>query len=299
MAAITPALIKALLVGWRADFQAGMKTADHQWRKIATEVPSTTNSNTYGWLGKMPGMREWIGDRVVKDVASHGYSIVNKTWEDTVGIGRDDVEDDNVGVYRPIFQELGRSGELLPEVQLFSLLGAGFSTLCYDGQNFFDTDHPVYPNSDGTGVAASASNFAAGAEPAWYLLDTSRAIKPLIWQNRRALALKAMTSLDDESVFTSNEFRFGADCRGNAGFSLWQLAYASKQELNADNLWAAIQAMRAHAADGGQKLAVKPTTIVVPTSLEKVATRLLERELDSNSSNELKGRLELVVADYL
>ncbi len=299
MAAVTSALIKALFVGWRADFQAGMKTAEHQWRKIATEVPSSTKSSTYGWLGKIPGMREWIGDRVVKDVKSHGYSIVNKTWEDTVGIGRDDVEDDNVGVYRPIFQELGRSGELLPEQEIFNLLGAGFATLCYDGQNFFDTDHPVYPNADGTGTAESVSNSASGTGPAWYLLDTSRAIKPLIWQNRRGLALKAMTSLDDESVFTSNEFRFGADCRGNAGFSLWQLAYASKAELNADNLWAAIQAMRAFTADGGQKLAVKPTILVVPTGLEKVATRLLERELDNNSSNELKGRLELLVADYL
>jgi phage major head subunit gpT-like protein len=65
----------------------------------------------------MPGMREWIGDRVVKDVASHGYSIVNKTWEDTVGLGRDDVEDDNVGAYRPIFQELFRIGEQLHEVK--------------------------------------------------------------------------------------------------------------------------------------------------------------------------------------
>jgi phage major head subunit gpT-like protein len=33
--------------------------------------------------------------------------------------------------------------------------------------------------------------------------------------------------------------------------------------------------------------------------MEKEATRLLERELDSNSSNELKGRLKLVVPDYL
>ncbi|MGB1239989.1 MAG: Mu-like prophage major head subunit gpT family protein [Pseudomonadales bacterium] len=302
MAVVTSALIQALMVTWRADFQDGMKTAAHMWREVATEVPSSTKSNTYGWLGKMPGMREWVGDRVVKDIKSHGYSIVNKTWEDTVGVSRDDVEDDNVGIYKPIFQELGRSGELLPEVEIFSLLQAGISTTCYDGQNFFDTDHPVYPNADGTGTAESVSNYDDGGsspKACWYLLDTSRAIKPLIWQNRRALALKAMTSLDDEHVFTSNEFRFGADCRGNAGFSLWQLAYASKKELNADNLWAAITAMRAFKADGGQKLGVKPTVLVVPTSLEKDATRLLERELDSNSSNELKGRLKLIVADYL
>ncbi|WP_171763131.1 Mu-like prophage major head subunit gpT family protein, partial [Shigella sonnei] len=46
-----------------------------------------------------------------------------------------------------------------------------------------------------------------------------------------------------------------------------------------------------------------PTHIVVPTSLEKQAVQLLERELfaDGNTtvSNEMKGKLELVVADYL
>ncbi|MEI2260034.1 Mu-like prophage major head subunit gpT family protein [Stenotrophomonas indicatrix] len=30
----------------------------------------------------------------------------------------------------------------------FSLLKAGASTLCNDGQNFFDTDHPAYANTD-------------------------------------------------------------------------------------------------------------------------------------------------------
>ena len=302
MAAVTAALIQALSTTWRGDFQAGMESAELQWQKIAMEIPSSTKSNTYGWMSKIPGMREWIGDRVINNLAAHGYSIENKTWEDTVGIGRDDIEDDNVGVYRPIFKELGRSGAMLPETQIFGLLSQGTSQTCYDGQYFFDVDHPVYPNADGTGTAESVSNYndgGASPKPAWYLLDESRAIKPLIWQNRRKLALKAMTKLDDETVFTSNQFRFGADCRGNAGYALWQLAYCSKAELNGDNLWAAITAMRGFKADGGQKLGIKPTTLVVPTDLEKEATRLLERELDANSSNELKGRLELVVADYL
>ena len=57
--------------------------------------------------------------------------------------------------------------------------------------------------------------------------------------------------------------------------------------------------MRAFEADGGRKLGIKPTLLVVPASLEKLATQMLERELSESSSNELKGKLELVVADYL
>ncbi len=299
MAIVKAALIQALLTGWKSDFQTGLTGVETQHTKIATAINSTTKSNTYGWLGKFPRLREWIGDRQLKSIKEHSYSIVNKKFESSVSVERDDIEDDEVGIYSPLFQEMGRAAEEHPDEMVFDLLAAGTSTLCYDGQNYFDTDHPVYPEVDGSGVAVSVSNFTAGAGPAWYLLDTSRAIKPLILQNRRMPHLQAMNKLDDESVFMTDKFRFGVDCRRNVGFFFWQLAHCSKAELNADNLWAVISAMRAVEGDGGKKLAIKPKVLVVPTELEKLATRMLERELDANSSNELKGRLELIVADYL
>lgn len=48
---ITPAMITALMTGYRSDFQAGMSMAPSQYKKIAMTVPSTSKSNTYGWLG--------------------------------------------------------------------------------------------------------------------------------------------------------------------------------------------------------------------------------------------------------
>jgi phage major head subunit gpT-like protein len=299
MAIVTPALITSLFTGFKGDFQNGQQQAEPQWKKVAMAVNSTTKSNTYGWLGKFPAFREWIGDRVINSMQAHGYQITNKTFESTVGVDREDIEDDELGIYSPLIQEMGRMAEIQPDELVYGLLSAGTSTLCYDGQNFFDTDHPVFPEADGTGTAESVANYVDGTEPAWYLLDTSRAIKPIILQNRRQPAFTNMTKMDDEQVFTSNVFRFGVDCRRNVGFGLWQLAFCSKQELNADNLWAGITAMREYTADGGRKLGVKPNLLVVPAALEKVATRMLERELESNSTNELKGKLELVVADYL
>lgn len=299
MAIVTPDLVKALFTNWKGEFQGAMTAAKPQYEKVATPITSTTKSNTYGWLGKFPRFREWVGDRVINSMQAHGYSIVNKKFESTVGVPRDDIEDDEVGIYSPMMQEMGSMAASQPDEMVFGLLGAGDSTLCYDGQNFFDTEHPVYPNADGTGDPVLVSNLQAGSGPAWYLLDATRSIKPIILQNRRLPQFISMTKLDDEKVFTTDEFRFGVDCRRNVGFSFWQLAYASKAELTADNLWAAISAMRAVEADGGQKLGIKPSILVVPPSLEKQATRLLERELDGNSSNELKGRLELLVPDYL
>lgn len=81
------------------------------------------------------------------------------------------------------------------------------------------------------------------------------------------------------------------------------MAHAVKGKLTADNLWKAITAMRAVRGDGDHRLGIKPTVLVVPPSLEKEATQLLEREFRTENGatvdNEFKGKLELIVADYL
>lgn len=58
----------------------------------------------------------------------------------------------------------------------------------------------------------------------WYLLDTTKTIKPLIWQQRRAVQLVSMTAPTDEAVFTTRQYRWGIDSRGAIGYSLWFLA---------------------------------------------------------------------------
>ncbi|MBD1584767.1 Mu-like prophage major head subunit gpT family protein [Pseudoalteromonas sp. S16_S37] len=302
MAIVTPAILTSLQTGFKKNFQDGLSEAKPQYTAIATVIKSTTKSNTYGWLGKFPSLKKWVGDRQIKSMKAHAYSIVNEDFEATVGVDRNEIEDDELGVYAPLMQEMGRSAGIHPDEVCWPLLRAGFTTLCYDGQNYFDTDHPVYPNADGTGTVQSVANMAEdGAytgEP-WYVCDTSKVLKPIIFQERKKPTFVSMTKVDDEAVFTNKTFRYGVDCRDAAGFSFWQLAFANKRALNADNLWDSIKKMRTFTADGGRKLGIRPTTLVVPPELEDVATKLLERELDSNSSNELKGRLKLVVADYL
>ncbi|BBQ32295.1 Mu-like prophage major head subunit gpT family protein [Aeromonas caviae] len=302
MAMITPALLQSLFTGFKKNFEDAKGEAPTQYEKIATVIKSTTKSNTYGWLGKFPSLRKWVGDRVIESMKTHGYQIVNEDFEATVAVDRNDIADDELGIYAPLFAEMGRSAGVHPDELCFGLLGAGFTTPCYDAQYFFDTDHPVYPKADGTGSAELVANLvvdgAYTGEP-WFLLDTSRALKPIIFQDRKSPELIAMTKIDDEAVFTRKEFRYGVDCRDAAGFGFWQLAFANKRALTPDNLWDAFSRMREFQADGGRKLGIKPTLLVVPASLEKLATQMLERELSESSSNELKGKLELVVADYL
>jgi len=172
-----------------------------------------------------------------------------------------------------MLQELGRAAGEHPDQLIFALLAAGFASNCYDGQFFFDTDHPV---GDGaSGPVVSVSNMQAGAGPAWFLLDTSRAIKPLIYQERRPYRLVSKDRPEDDNVFTNKEFVYGCDGRSNAGYGLWQLAFGSKAELTPANYEAARAAMMAFKGDEGRPLNIRPDVLVAPPSLEGAAMRLL------------------------
>jgi phage major head subunit gpT-like protein len=300
MAIITPALLTSLRTGFSKAFQDALTSTPTDWQNVATKVPSSHTSNTYGWLNQFPKLREWVGDRVAKDMAAQAYQVTNKLYESTVAVKRTDIEDDNVGVYTPLFAEMGRAAAAHPDELVFSLLAAGESTLCYDGQNFFDTDHPVYPNVDGTGTATTVSNLQAGTEPAWYLLDCSRALKPLIFQERTAPELISMTQAQDESVFMRDEYRYGIRYRCNAGFGFWQLAYKSKATLDAANFNAAMAAMMGIAADGGRPMGVKPTHLLVPPTLRAAALTLIEAQtINNGESNPNYKAVEVIVSPWL
>lgn len=300
MAIITSTLLSGLRTGFSKAFRDALAATPTDWEKVATRVPSSSASNTYGWLGQFPALREWVGDRVLKDMAAQAYQVQNKLYEGTVAVKRTDIEDDNVGVYTPLFAEMGRAAKAHADQLVFALLAAGETTTCYDGQNFFDTDHPVYPNVDGTGTATLVSNLQAGTGPAWYLLDTSRALKPLIFQERTTPELDALTSTQDEMVFMSDAYRYGVRYRCNAGFGFWQLAYKSKAALDAANFNAAMAAMMQAKADGGRPLGVKPTTLVVPPSLRADAMALIEAQLTTGGvSNPNYKAVEVIVSPWL
>lgn len=300
MAVITPALLTSLRTGFSKAFQDALTDTPTDYARVATVVPSSNASNTYGWLNQFPGLREWTGDRVLKDMAAAAYQVQNKLYEGTVAVKRTDVEDDNVGIYTPMFAETARAARTHADSLVFGLLKAGSASLCFDGQNFFDTDHPIYPNVDGTGTAVATSNVDAGTDPAWYLLDTSRALKPLIFQERTQPELEAMTATQDEGVFMSDLYRYGIRYRCNAGFGFWQMARKSQLPLTAANFNAAMAAMMSLTADGGRPLGIKPTTLVVPPALRAAALGLIEAQLiNGGETNPNYKAVEVIVTPWV
>jgi phage major head subunit gpT-like protein len=284
--------MQALFRGFKVLFNEAFQAVKPTWNQLAMEVPSNTRENAYPFLAGFPKMREWVGDRVIKNLKQHDYTIRNKPFEATLGVDRDTIEDDTYGVYNPIVRELGRTAAVQPDELVWGLLPQGFTVPCYDGKAFFATNHPV-----GNGTA---SNHGGGSGTPWYLFDMTREIKPLIFQNRRKPEFVSLDKPDDYNVVMKKEFIYGVDSRCNVGFALWQLAYASKQALNDDNYAAARAAMMGFKNDDGQPLGIKPTLMVVGPSQEGAARKVLLAERNAaGETNVWQNTAALLVVPWL
>ena len=96
---------------------------------------------TYNFLGQSPAMREWIGGRQAKGFSGQGITILNVHYEASVEIQKKDARRDKTGQIRARLEEFYDEGANHWATLLSSLLLAGASSLCYDGQYYFDTDH--------------------------------------------------------------------------------------------------------------------------------------------------------------
>lgn len=290
--------INSVFISLKTTFNNAFGAAPSVWKKIAMLVPSGSSQNDYAWLSKFPRMREWIGDKNVKALEAFKYTIPNKDFEGTVEVDRNDIEDDNLGIYAPQAQMAGESAAQLPDEIVMDLVNGAFVNKCHDGQYFCDTDHVVAGASvsnKGTKALSIATQAAAQAsygayrtammkfkddegrplnitpnvllvgptlgdtanalmtvdrledgkqnlykntaavvvdaritsDTAWYLLDTTKPVKPFIYQERKAPVFVQQTDPQSDDVFNRKKFKFGAEARAAGGYGFWQLCFGS------------------------------------------------------------------------
>jgi len=163
---VNKANLTAVFINLKTTFNKAFDAAPSLWEKTTMKVPSGSSQNNYAWLSRFPKMRKWLGDKVVKTLEAFGYSIINDDFEATVEVDRNDIDDDNIGIYGLQAQEAGYSAKQLPDELDADLKNNAFANECYDGQYFYDTDHDVAGSSvsnHGTAALSAASTALAAA----------------------------------------------------------------------------------------------------------------------------------------
>jgi phage major head subunit gpT-like protein len=135
--------LQLIFVNLKKTFQNAFKETPAVWQKFAMRVDSTGKENSYSWLSRFPKLKEWIGDKSSKWLEAFKYTIVNKPFAANVKVSKHDVKDGDL--FGSVIQakQAGKSAQEWYGDLVYPLMNEGFTNLCYDGQPFFDDDHPV------------------------------------------------------------------------------------------------------------------------------------------------------------
>lgn len=298
---ITQQQLTAVYTGLKAVYNEGfMMTGagvEDDWKIVAMEVPSDSEGEEYGFMKNQSTIREWIGDRVLQNLSEASYTIKNRHFEGTIVVPADKIADRKLGGFNIPTKQLGQNARVFPNKLVFPMLANGMTTRGLDGQYFFDANHPVGRPDGGVDLV---SNVQTGTGATWYLLDVTKVIKPVVFQNRKDFAFTSLVDPNSsDHVFMRNEYAFGVDGRCNVGYGLWQTAFASKAALTMDNVMAARAAMMAYKGENGEPLGIVPNLLVVGPSLEKSARDVTDAAVASGNINTMRGVMKTVVTTWL
>lgn len=139
---INKAVLTAMSKSFSKLFNNAFRKVETSYRTISTVIENVKSITvSYAWLGATPKMREWVGDRVLKDLTAFGYSISKKDWESTIEVDRDDIEYDQLGTVKPRIEMMAYESETHYDEMLYAMIED--NGVCYDGKPFFDATHNI------------------------------------------------------------------------------------------------------------------------------------------------------------
>ena len=112
MSLVTSDFLAGLMTNYRAIFKQSLDEAFAEkplYQEIATKFQSSSDKESYGWLGSNPQMSEWKDKRVLNAPKPYDYSLTNKHYEGTIAINRDTYDDDKYGLIPPRIQGLAET----------------------------------------------------------------------------------------------------------------------------------------------------------------------------------------------
>lgn len=154
--------LEAAYVTYSTIFDMALAKAPAIYPQLATVLPNAGPVNQFNWLGDMPTMRKWLGNRVINRLRAEKHVLTTDWYANGIEVDFDDVNEDKLGLVEPRIADLASMGPAKMDaltVDMYNFGFAGSLGLTYDGQYLFDTDH----TADGAGSGAQQSNLLVGA----------------------------------------------------------------------------------------------------------------------------------------
>ena len=175
---VTAANLDALFKTFQTKFSEAQKTAQQRAtpndllpEDIALAFVGSGSATQHSWLEQIKGIHEWIGERVLNNAKLGKLTVVNRDFENTVKVSRNEIEDDQYGVYSPLIGMMGADAEnLWKKLAIEALLGNGEWA---DGNPFFCSGRVLgkstFTNAVTTALSKAAVEAAIAAMRGWTL----------------------------------------------------------------------------------------------------------------------------------
>ncbi|MDX8223398.1 Mu-like prophage major head subunit gpT family protein [Acinetobacter pittii] len=140
---VNGANLNAIFLNLSKVFNQTFNEVEVEYPAIAMVVPSNGAYVDYRWLANFPQMKEWIGKKHITKLAEYDYVIRNKDYAATIEVRRNDIEDDQMGIYKPQAESAAWSAKQHPDELVFEAVNKAFTAKCYDGQPMISGSHKV------------------------------------------------------------------------------------------------------------------------------------------------------------
>ena len=158
--------------------KAMSEEADDVAKDLYTVTPNKSGFARVLNLTAVPGMRRWESER---RPGTFSFSVEMQKigkWEQSVAINGEDIEDDDLGIYKTAIEEMALENKLIYSALSIEAINKGFTTKSADGYNFFSTEHKNLQTGDLTAANYEAARLkvqtqkAENGKPFGYLVDT-------------------------------------------------------------------------------------------------------------------------------
>lgn len=170
------------------------------------------------WLGGVPALREWVDEKRAREFSSYNWTVIVKDWESTVRIRLNTLKDARWNMYEPRIRGMAINAARHPYQMVSDLIRLGATTVCYDGQYMFDTDHSEGASGSqsnkltgtGTSVAQLKTDYyAAKAALMQFKDDRGEPIwvgdfRPLVWAPATGPIMEGFETLRSEQLLAIN-----------------------------------------------------------------------------------------------
>lgn len=143
---LSPTVAEKALNAWFAQQQAAIAAQTGTPADMVNLAMRTTSDGAYekyGWLGDIPGIRQWIGAKKFRELLDFNYEIRNLPFYGGFMIDKNDLRDDKLGAYEMRVRDLPVKMEEYKRQLISKLITGGTTGKAFDGIAFF---------SDATGV---------------------------------------------------------------------------------------------------------------------------------------------------